>query len=276
MPVLTAEQSAVLASWLPGFEIVENMSWALTDTVVLRVATPGGDRVVKAGGPANHHILRELQAHDGATEVWAATGHAATLRHGDASRRILVLDFLPGALAAGTPAATDPEVHRRAGELLRQFHDQAAVDGVAAEEAATRRALDWLDAPHRIDPATTERLRAALAEASVTPPPAVPTHGDWQPRNWLVDDSVVRVIDFGRFAFRAAATDFARLAAQEWRESADAERAFFEGYGDDPRRPDHWRLVRLREAIGTAVWAHQVGDDDFERQGHRMIAEALA
>ncbi|MGW6199374.1 phosphotransferase family protein [Kribbella sp. NPDC055110] len=32
------------------------------------------------------------------------------------------------------------------------------------------------------------------------PPPAtlVPTHGDWQPRNWLVDNGTVRVIDFGR------------------------------------------------------------------------------
>jgi hypothetical protein len=32
----------------------------------------------------------------------------------------------------------------------------------------------------------------------------------------------------------------------------------------------------VREAIGTAVWAHQVGDDPFEGPGHRVIADALA
>ena len=34
--------------------------------------------------------------------------------------------------------------------------------------------------------------------------------------------------------------------------------------------------VESREAIGTAVWAHNAGDERFEQQGHRMIAEALA
>jgi hypothetical protein len=32
----------------------------------------------------------------------------------------------------------------------------------------------------------------------------------------------------------------------------------------------------VREGIGTAAWAHRVGDEAFEAQGHRMIAEALA
>ncbi|WP_127472673.1 aminoglycoside phosphotransferase family protein [Microbacterium sulfonylureivorans] len=276
MPALTSDQTAVLTSWLRRFEIVEDLSWGQTDTVVLHVDTPDGERIVKAGGPANHHILRELQAHDGATDAWVAEGRAARLRHADASRRILVLDYLPGVLAGATAAALDPDVHRQAGALLRQFHDESSHDGDAAEEAAARRAVAWLDSPHRIDAETERRLREALSAASPEIPPAVPTHGDWQPRNWLVDDGVVRVIDFGRFGLRSAVTDFARLASQEWLTSPAAERAFFEGYGDDPRTPEHWRLVRLREAIGTAVWAHQVGAEEFERQGHRMIAEALA
>ncbi|WP_255414769.1 hypothetical protein [Pseudarthrobacter sp. AG30] len=36
-----------------------------------------------------------------------------------------------------------------------------------------------------------------------------------------------------------------------------------------------WRIDLLREAIGTAVWAYQVGDGNFERQGHRMLREAV-
>ncbi|QTV79529.1 phosphotransferase family protein [Microbacterium sp. NIBRBAC000506063] len=162
------------------------------------------------------------------------------------------------------------------GELLRLFHSQASrAGGREAEERITRRTREWLDAEHRIAGDVEARLREALDALDPGDPPLVPTHGDWQPRNWLVDGDEVRVIDFGRFAFRAAATDLAWLAAQEWRESPVCEEAFLDGYGGDPRHPEHWLLVRLREAIGTAVWAFQVGDANFEAQGHRMIAEIL-
>lgn len=104
----------------------------------------------------------------------------------------------------------------------------------------------------------------------------MPTHGDWQPRNWVVHKGVVSVIDLGRADLRPALTDFARLAAQQFRTDPALEAAFLHGYGDDPREPAAWRRNRIREAIATAVWAHQVGDEPFETQGHRMIAEALA
>ena len=34
--------------------------------------------------------------------------------------------------------------------------------------------------------------------------------------------------------------------------------------------------MELREGIGTAVWAHEVGDEVFEAQGHQMLADTLA
>jgi Ser/Thr protein kinase RdoA (MazF antagonist) len=103
----------------------------------------------------------------------------------------------------------------------------------------------------------------------------VPTHGDWQPRNWLWDDGVVRVIDLGRADLRPAASDLVRLAAQQWRGRPELEEAFLEGYGGDPREPGAWHRLRVAEAVGTAVWAHGVGDEAFEQQGHRMIADVL-
>ena len=48
------------------------------------------------------------------------------------------------------------------------------------------------------------------------------------------------------------------------------------GYGSDPRACRQWQQQLVPEAIRTAVWAHQVGDADFEAQGRRMIARALA
>jgi hypothetical protein len=83
------------------------------------------------------------------------------------------------------------------------------------------------------------------------------------------------VIDFGRADLRPACTDLTRLAAQQFRSEPALESAFLDGYGSDPREPAAWQRARLREAVSTAIWAHQVGDEAFEQQGHRMIAEAL-
>lgn len=265
-----------MSAWLPDADVVADLSWNQVDTVVLHVRYDGREVIVKAAGGADHHLGRELDAYEGGfTSVWGRGGRAPRLRHADRGARIFVADRLPGELAYRTAEATNPAVHRRAGALLRVFHGQATRPSQGTDAAATRRALDWLDSDHDIALDVEERLRRALAVIPPVEAQLVPTHGDWQPRNWLVDGDAVRVIDFGRFAFRPAASDFTRLAAQEWRESPECEAAFFEGYGDDPRHPSHWLLMRLRDAIGTAAWAHQVGDDDFEAQGHRMIADAL-
>jgi hypothetical protein len=274
---LTAAQRALVDAWLPDAAVVADLSWNQVETVVLRVRQGDRELIVKAAGDGDHHLGRELDAHEGGfVGVWSRQGRAARLLHADRAARVLVLEWLPGELAYREPAGVDPDVHRRAGSLLRDFHAQARRPSEGTDAAATRRALRWLDTSDAIAPDVSRRLRAALAALPPVEDDLVPTHGDWQPRNWLVDDDVVRVIDFGRFAFRPVATDFVRLAAQEWRENPACEAAFFEGYGRDPRHPSHWLLMRLREAIGTACWAHRVGDAGFEAQGHRMVAEALA
>ncbi|GAA5211235.1 hypothetical protein GCM10025774_31450 [Microbacterium kyungheense] len=262
---------------MPAAEVVADLSWNQVETIVLRVRQGDAEFVVKAAGPDVRHFGRELDAHlGGLLSVWAGAGRAPVLRHHDREARVLVTAWLPGELAYRTPWGIDPGVHRRAGSLLREFHAQAVRPSEGTDAAATARALAWLDAPHAVAPAVEARLRDALAALGPIEADLVPTHGDWQPRNWLVDGDAVRVIDFGRFAFRPAASDFVRLSAQEWRAEPACEAAFFDGYGADPRHPDHWLLMRLREAIGTACWAHQVGDVAFEAQGHRMIADALA
>lgn len=274
---LSRRQRELLDEWMPGARVLADLCWNQVDTVVLHVQHSGAALVVKAEGDDGHHLARELDAHEGGfVEPWAAQGAATRVRFADRPAKLLVTDYLPGQLAYRTPAAVDPRVHRRAGELLRAFHAQESRPSAGVDAAATARAFAWLDAPHAIAPDVVQRLRGLLENWQPVEAPLAPTHGDWQPRNWLVDGDIVRVIDFGRFAFRPAATDLARLAAQEWREAPECEAAFVDGYGGDPRHPDHWRLIRLREAIGTAAWAHQVGDESFEAQGHRMIAEVLA
>ncbi|BBX37187.1 phosphotransferase [Mycolicibacterium mageritense] len=272
---LSDEQAAHVARWLPDARLRRDMSWNLVDTAVLDVDSAHGRVVVKAAGPGNHHIAREIHAYQGFTDCLAHTGHAPQLLHHDVTANLLVTRYLDGSLVMSGDAESAPDTYRQAGQLARVFHDQAHRIDPEWDAAAVAKSQSWLDKPHRIERQTVARLRTILAAHRARPVVVVPTHGDWQPRNWLIDDGTLKVIDFGRFAWRPAVSDFCRLAAQQWRQDPRLEEAFFAGYGGDPRTPQQWRMFALHEAIGTAVWAYQVGDEQFEDQGHRMIAEAL-
>lgn len=273
---LSAAQRDLLTQWLPGLQVEADHSWGLVGTTVLEVTQAGERLIVKAGGPADHHIARELAAHRAHLAPWTSIGRAPLLRHADLAEKILVTEYLPGRLVLGDPAADATETYVQAGDLLRRLHAQGGPVDPDYAHRLRDHARRWLDGPHRIPPDTEERLRAELDRWVPEPAALVPTHGDWQPRNWLIHDGLVSVIDFGRADLRPAMSDLARLAAQDFRRDPRLEAAFFEGYGPDPREPHAWHRLCLSEAIGTAAWAYQVGDESFEAQGHRMIDDALA
>lgn len=276
--VLPDDQQVLLDTWLPGAEVVHDHSWDLGLRRVLELEHQGSHYVLKAGGPGDGHMAREIRAHEEWLGPWTSRGLASAMVQCDRSLRMLLSRWLPGTLVEGTPYADAPATYRQAGALLRLLHDQPGAVDDDYEGRETTRSLAWLDEPHRIAPDVEERLREIVAAWDVAiPTPLVPTHGDWQPRNWLVDGGgTVRVIDLGRADLRPAATDLARLDAQDFRRDPALEAAFLDGYGSDPRSPGLWLRTRLREAISTAVWAFRVGDEAFEQQGHRRIAEALA
>ena len=262
---------------VPGAIVVAIESWGLLDTIVVHVVGDDLDVTVKASGPTNTHFPRELLAHRRWTAPLVASGDTGALLAADEDLRVLVLDRVPGHLALGTADEHAHDVHRQSGALLRRFHDQHAAidDGFMRAEAA--KATAALSSPHRIPAEVAARARSLLEAFDPAPVMVVPTHGDWHPRNWIVaDDGRLRAIDFGRFARRPASFDLTRLAVLHWQSEPELERAFFAGYGDDPREPEAWRWLQLREAVGTAVWAFAVGDERFEAQGHRMLADALA
>jgi aminoglycoside phosphotransferase len=275
-PALTPRQRELIEAWLPGIEVEADMSWGLVETTVLRARVDEQIVVIKAGGDSDHHIAREIHAHREWTGPWVQRGRAARMLHADADAKILVTAYLPGTLVLGTAAAAEPDTYVQAGELLHDFHEQAAIEDPDYEPQMNAKALAWLDGPHRIAPDVAEALRAMVRSWSPITLTCVPTHGDWQSRNWLLDNGVLRVIDLGRAGLRPAAEDFERLSAQEFAVHRGAEEAFLSGYGKDPREPEAWFRQRIRAAIGTACWAHQVGARDFEAQGHRMIAEILS
>lgn len=273
---LTPRQRELIEAWLPGVELEADMSWRLVETKVLRARVGEQVVVIKAGGGSDQHIEREIRAHREWTGPWVQRGRAARMLHADVDAKILVTQYLPGTLVLGTAAAAEMDTYVQAGELLRTFHAQVATEDADHEPRMNAKALAWLDGPHRIAPDIAETLRGMVRSWPSATVTRVPTHGDWQGRNWLLDDGVLRVIDFGRAELRPAAEDFERLAVQEFLWHPGAEEAFLSGYGKDPREPDAWFRQRTRAAIGTACWALQVGNLEFEAQGHRMIADVLA
>ncbi len=256
-------------------QVVRDHSWGLVDTTVLHVRHDGEDFVVKAAGPGNHHIGREIIAHRTWVGPLAEDGRAPRLVHAQEQANLLVTRYLEGELVQGSEVEWHEDVYAQAGRLLARLHRQHSRLDRDYEARLNARAIRWLDGPHTIAPETEDRLRAEIAAFACPPRTVVPTHGDYHPRNWLHHDGRVAVIDFGRAELRPPESDLARLATQQFAGRPHLERAFLGGYGQDPREARAWRRTLLREAIGTACWSHQVGDDDFEAQGHRMIADLL-
>lgn len=280
---LDDHQIAFVLRTLPDAVLVADDSWGLLDTWVLHVVDGGFSYTVKASGPDNTHFPRELEAHRTVTDTLRAAGDTGALVAADEQHRVLVLERVPGHLALGTADEHAPDVHRQAGAVLRRLHDHGTRHDPTFLLHEQAKALRALDAPHRISPDVVARTRAALEMLPADHPDEalVPTHGDFHPRNWIVDDEGdrhgrLRVIDFGRFGWRPASFDLTRLAVLHWQDDPALEAAFFDGYGDDPRESDAWRWLQLREAVGTATWAYAVGDEGFEAQGHDMLRGALA
>ncbi|WP_208321883.1 phosphotransferase [Paramicrobacterium chengjingii] len=257
-------------------ELIDDLSWGIVDTKVLRVRDDGRDVIVKTAGPGNHHIAREITANESYTASLVSSERTGTLIAADRAANVLIMSYQPGVLVEGTAHELHVDVYVQAGAVLRDLHGQAVRVDEEYEARVTDRAVRWLDGNHRISPAIEAETRSILSLYRPMPITVVPTHGDWQPRNWLIDDEWLRVIDFGRFAFRPPSTDLCRIAMRQWRENSALEAEFVAGYGDDPRDERIWPMELLREAIGTACWAFQVGDDEFEAHGHWLLTEAIA
>lgn len=272
---LSDAQAERVGGWFPDAHVVAEHGWGLVATAVVQLRTPDGDVIVKAGGAGDHHIARELRCHREWLRPWTDIGRAPVLLHGDPDIKLLATRYLPGRLVLGDPSAAAADTFRQAGHLLSLLHGQSRRPDPGYEAAENARTRAWLAGPHALAPETVARLHDEIGSWPEPPAALVPTHGDWQPRNWIVAGGVVSVIDFGRAALRPAMSDFSRLAARDFRDDPELERAFLDGYGPDPREADAWRRTRVREAVGTACWAHQVGDAAFEAHGHRMIADVL-
>lgn len=241
---------------------------------MLRLRTEATDVVVKASD-TSHHISREIRAYRRMSAPLA--GRTPELLHADAEARIVVTSWLPGVLVEGRAAEFAPDLYRQAGELLARLHSPAETndgyDGAVLHKIGdlTARASGLIPARH------LDAVEGLLAAHRRVPRTLYATHGDFHPRNWMVHDGRLFVIDYGRAGYRPWVSDLVRLEHQQFVGRPGLRAAFYAGYGSLPERePASWRLDNVLQSLGTVVWAHDVGDAAFEAQGRDMLSRILA
>lgn len=285
---LTPDQRTLLDRWFPDLIVVADHSWPLQTNVVLEIESAGECFFVKASGGAlmDHHLVRELRAYREFSGCVVEL--VPELVHADQDAKILVTRRVPGALVLGSKWERDPRVFRAAGALLRRLH---AGRGPEISETylsdLVRRGREWLDRGEGLlAPAELETVRRELDAFEPAPVALVPTHGDFGPRNWLVDAGdgtgpTVYLIDFGRAELRPWYTDLMRVHHRHFAEDPSLATAFCQGAGLSPDSPvpadDHagWHLENLVSAVATIVWAAEIKDHEFEQEGREMLSRVL-
>jgi len=274
---ISEEQQRLLSSWLGPFEVISDHSWPMQDTTVLQLGTPDGGRYIVKASQTSHHIRREIAAYS--RGMPGLEGRVPVLLHAAADARLLVTRFLPGSLVAGSNAEQDPETYRQAGSILAALHQPAGISHSYVRALKTRTGSIIKRAVSLLPRQTLEQLTVALDGVVPGPAELVTTHGDYQPRNWLTDDGEVKVIDFGRADRRPWVHDLVRLNHQQFLGNPTLSEAFYEGLGRTVESGQDRQLLRLEnlnQAVGTVVWAHDVGDPVFERQGVEMVDRVLS
>jgi Ser/Thr protein kinase RdoA (MazF antagonist) len=229
---------------------------------VLRVRDASGTAWYAKQNPHHEVHAREVTAYR--RWVPALGDQAPTLRAATDDLPALVTSAVPGTAFTGV----DLDVHHRAGILLRRFHEIETFlpwTDLVAHKVAEFDA--WVArAPALLDRSELDFVRTSLRSLEGIPaPPRVSCHLDYSPRNWLVDDGRVHVIDFEWAQPEVWVNDLGRLFFGPWRTRPDLREAFLDGYG---RHPDETDLALLigsytLTTVWHIVWTYEHRNHEF-------------
>lgn len=191
--------------------------------------------------PGPKLFRREVAAYESGWAAVLGPGRAPLLAAHDVEAQALVVTAVPGRPVRGQRLAAEQEreVYRQAGELLARLttlpaHGHLPTAGTVDWDAEVEQMLH--SARLYATPEDLTVLRSLTRERPAELP-AVVSHGDFMPRNWLWDpaERVLRVIDFERADIRPSAQrDLPRLCYRVLYDRPDLEASFFNGLG---RRP---------------------------------------
>ncbi len=272
----SVEDAHRLAEVLVGpCQLVADHSWANKRTRIVEITTPDGHAWFVKVFDAASHYERELHAYT--HWVPAIADRAPTVRASDDAASVLVVSKLEGAVDPTLTGDDNVAMHRDAGRVLRRFHDAAAP---SVDPNAVQRRIDayrtWVEhAPEGlVDPGDLAFVEESVQILSSLPPLlVVPTHGDWQPRNWVVHRGAVGVVDFELAEPAWWTRDLERLWWAEWLDHPELRDAFLDGYGRDLTDLDTTVLMASSAlgAVTTIVWGERYGDPGFSEHGRGIL-----
>jgi Ser/Thr protein kinase RdoA (MazF antagonist) len=257
-------------------ELAEDRTWEHGLSSVLRIRDASGVTwFLKA-----HRDRERYRAELAAYRHWvpALYDKAPRLRAFDGSLPAIILSAVPGELASWPAATADgPDadvsaerlVQHEAGKTLRLLH--SAHPGLPCADLAIVKIKEFDSLrPSAAGLLRTRELDYARAQiealADIPAHLRVPCHHDYTPRNWLVDNGTLYVIDFEWSGMDLWVADLARLHLGIWADRPDLRMAFLAGYGRELSDADHRALHAC--AVLTAVWlvvrAHETRQPSFE------------
>lgn len=278
-------QFAALARQVAGqITDVTDCSWQRDTSAVWRLSSAsGGCWYLKRHSSGRFHE-REVAA----LRNWAPAlgpGRVPELAAADPEILVMVVTAVPGEPVLGLQLSTHEEqqVHRQAGQMLGRLHESRLVPG-AGEDASrlTSRVDAHLDqAGGLLTPAQRAMVRDCASRLAWLGPrvPAVASHGDFQPRNWLWDTASGRlgIIDWERAEPAPAVRDLVRLEYGPWDGRPDLREDFFAGYGRALTLEEDETLFcyAILDALSGLRWGLANGDDEVVSRAWRTFERSL-
>jgi Ser/Thr protein kinase RdoA (MazF antagonist) len=276
-PARNCQLSSYLDQVLGPHQLVADRSWGHGETTVVEVRDSHAVSWFIKQYRDRERYDAELTAY--VRWVPALGDRAPTLRAHHDELAALVLSAVPG--HPGLDVWAEPAAHRQAGVLLRRLHDAERLTPWTDFVPDKLRELQrWaLRSDGLVARSDLDYARQQLSDlASLGAPARVPCHLDFSPRNWLIADGSLHVIDFEWAGPEVWVNDLARLYFGPWYERADLQEAFLDGYGRSIADADLAVLLAcgVLNAVRLVVSAHERGDVPFEQSSREELTRLVA
>ena len=258
---------------------IADRSWPRDGSRVWELTSASGERFYLKQHQSPRFHEREVTAY----RLWTpalGTGRASRLLAADPDLRAVLITALPGHIARGPhiPEADEPEIHRQAGTLLRRLHSASPATAVPGTGRVAARAEEHIARAGALlsrEDAQLVRYHAAHLLQTARRLPAVPTHGDAQPKNFLWDPGSrqLALIDFERAEPGPAVRDLVRLEYSAWDGKSYLRDAFLDGYGRALTADEESTLRDLAalDAVSAIWWGFANHDTDTMSRGYRTL-----
>lgn len=279
--VVPADLAAFAATAVGPCTPVADLSWPYEGSEVYRIRDAHGvDHILKR--LINDRFFRmEVAGYRWAPAL--GPGRAPRLEAADPHTRAVIVSFLPGRPMLGEiEPVLEARSYRQAGRLLALLH---AAEPPVPETAILDRLLDRSEqqlakAAAELDAGQHDLARrAARLLAEIAPNlRGVPTHGDIQPRNLLLDpvSGMLALIDFEKAGIAPPVRDLVRLEAGIFTGRPQLRAAFYHGYG---RAPDPVETLALRawvvlDSVSALAWGIPNGDHEIVARARAALTDA--